>query len=264
MKTRFLAGLAVSAAISLAGWRAKALSGRGALAATGVGTGVAVGSSWPGLVVLGTFFISSSAISSVGVSSDVEAKGSRRDERQVLANGLVATIGALVGARLNQQAAVTLVAGALAAATADTWATEVGSRSRSTPRLLRSGLPVARGTSGGVTRRGLVASLAGASLTGGVAGLLVGRSGNRRRAIAIGSGVVTAGLAGSLADSLLGEAVQERRRCALCGTITEMRVHRCGSTTEHIGGIPGVDNDIVNLACTLIGGIVVLPFVLDR
>ncbi|MEX1157936.1 MAG: DUF92 domain-containing protein [Thermomicrobiales bacterium] len=260
MRGRLVGSLLVSAAISSAGWRAKALNGRGAAAATVVGTGVALGSSWPGVIVLGTFFVSSSALPRAGRLDGIAAKGGRRDERQVLANGAVAAAGALVGSRVDAVFGLSLAAGALSAAASDTWATELGSGSRSVPRLLVSGRAVQRGTSGGVTRRGLLAALAGAGTIGATAGILAGLTGGWRRAIWVGPGVAVAGLAGSLADSLLGELVQERRHCPECDAETEARVHSCGAATVYAGGARGVDNDIVNLCCTAAGCIAVMPF----
>ncbi|HYI14850.1 MAG TPA: DUF92 domain-containing protein [Thermomicrobiales bacterium] len=260
MRARLLAGSIVSAAISLAGWRAKALSGRGALTATGVGASIATGSSWPGMVVLGTFFISSSALSRLGSQPEIVAKGSQRDERQVLANGAVAAIAALVGGKVDRALGTSLAAGALAAATADTWATELGAGSQRIPRLAWSGRSVPPGTSGGVTPRGSLASLGGAIAIGIVTVAVVGVADGRSRALRIGPGVVVAGLAGSLADSLLGELVQERRRCPACDVLTEARVHHCGTATVHAGGVRGVDNDVINLACTAVGLLAMIPF----
>jgi uncharacterized protein (TIGR00297 family) len=256
-------GAVASVAVSAAGWRANSLTGRGALAATVVGTAISVGSSWRGMVVLGTFFVSSSVLSRSDRNAGVVAKGSRRDERQVLANGAVAAIGALVGGKADQVAGLSLVAGALAAATADTWATELGSGSGSVPRLAWSGRAVPRGTSGGVTQRGSFASLAGAATIGVVGTVVVGASDGWLSGLRVGSGVVVAGVAGSLVDSLLGELVQERRRCPICGVLTESRVHRCGAATVHVAGVRGVDNDLVNVACTAVGCLVMTPFVLN-
>lgn len=255
-----MVGAIVSAAISTAGWRAKALSGRGAVTATGVGTCIAYGGSWPGVIVLGTFFVSSSALSRRGRLDGIVAKDGQRDERQVLANGAVAALGALVGGRADRGMGIALVAGALSAATADTWATELGAGSRTVPRLVLSGHAVPRGTSGGVTLRGSMAAVGGAATVGAVTGVLIGLTSGWSQAARIGPGVVVAGVAGSLVDSLLGELVQERRQCEACNVSTEARVHRCGAATVHTGGVRGFDNDLVNLACTAVGALSVVPF----
>jgi uncharacterized protein (TIGR00297 family) len=261
---RVIVGAALSIAISIAGERAGALTRRGALAACGVGAAVAGGASWPGMLVLGTFFVSSSAISRIGRPSDVAEKGSRRDARQVLANGGLAALGALALPITGERVALTLASGALVAAAADTWATELGSTSPAPPRLLVGGAVVRRGVSGGVTARGLLASVAGAGLIGAVTALAA-----RQRfrvtggaAARTGAAVVVAGATGSLVDSLLGQFAQERRHCPRCDEPTEAREHRCGSATTRIGGVPGVTNDVVNVGCTLAGLLVALA--LDR
>ena len=69
--------------------------------------------------------------------------------------------------------------------------------------------------------------------------------------------IAIAGAAGALADSVLGATVQERRWCDACARGTERRVHDCGAATRQVGGVGGVDNDVVNLAATLTGALVV-------
>ncbi|HMM43400.1 MAG TPA: DUF92 domain-containing protein, partial [Thermomicrobiales bacterium] len=140
-------------------------------------------------------------------------------------------------------------AGSLAAATADTWATEIGSTSPDTPRLIVSRRPAVPGTSGAVTARGLAAALGGAGLLG-LTTFAVGRSESRACDAAT---VVVAGVAGSLVDSVLGELVQERRWCPRCDKPTEARLHRCGEPTVVVGGCRGVTNDVVNVVCTASG-----------
>ena len=255
MIERFVAGLLVSAVVSLAGWKANALSGTGAVAAVLVGTAIATGVSWPGMVVLGTFFVLSSLLSRFRERDDVAARGSRRDHVQVLANGGVAALVALAGLALDERVAFALVAASIAAATADTWATEIGSRSPVPPRMIVSRRIVRRGESGGVTLRGSLGAAGGAVLLGVVAGITGGIRFGSGDGVAIAGVVALGGIVGSLVDSLAGELVQERRFCPSCGVSTEARVHRCGTVTNFRGGVQGITNDVVNLVCTATGSL---------
>ncbi len=64
------------------------------------------------------------------------------------------------------------------------------------------------------------------------------------------------GLTGSLVDSLLGATVQAIYYCAACSRETERPVHGCGRPTKLIRGWTWLNNDLVNLAASLIGGLV--------
>lgn len=256
MIERLAIGLAVSLLVSAAGWRAHALSGSGAMAAVVVGTAVAVGASWPGVAVLGTFFVLSSALSRVRPRDDVTEKGSRRDAGQVLANGGVATLVALTGIAGDELLAFALVAASLAAATADTWATEIGSTSPTPPRMLVSRRLVRRGESGGVTAHGTLAALAGAALLGVVVAVVGGIRFGAADGLIVGGLAALGGVLGAMVDSLAGELVQERRYCPVCEQATEATIHHCGTATVQRGGVAGLNNDVVNVLCTLTGALV--------
>jgi uncharacterized protein (TIGR00297 family) len=138
--------------------------------------------------------------------------------------------------------------GALAAATADTWATEIGVAADGAPRSLLTLRPVPPGTSGGVSAAGSLAMIVGALFIALVAREL----GLTRELIAVAAG----GAAGAVADTLLGGTLQARRWCANCKRSTERMIHDCGEATTHAGGIPWLDNDVVNFAATLTGALV--------
>ena len=70
--------------------------------------------------------------------------------------------------------------------------------------------------------------------------------------------VALGGMAGALADSILGGLVQARRWCDLCAKSTERLVHSCGTPTRQVGGIAGFDNDLVNAVCSGFGALVAL------
>jgi uncharacterized protein (TIGR00297 family) len=140
--------------------------------------------------------------------------------------------------------------GALAAATADTWSTEIGTLGARSPRLITSGKRVPAGTSGGISLGGSLAALAGALATAAGAGLA-------EWSVPF-AGIVAAGLIGAFLDSLLGATVQARRYCDTCNKGTERLVHGCGAATRHSGGIGWLDNDAVNFIATIAGGLVAL------
>jgi uncharacterized protein (TIGR00297 family) len=178
------------------------LTRRGVVAALAVGLATVYGCGWRGFVVLLSFLVSSSLLST---------RKTTRNERQVIANGGVAALAALTGNWI-------WFAGAVAAATADTWATEIGRRSGPSPRLITSARRVPPGTDGGMTLQGTAGGIAGAVFIAGLS-------------LALGHGSVVAialaGVAGMLVDSLLGATVQGKARW--------------------------MDNDAVNLAATLTG-----------
>ncbi|MDQ3811467.1 MAG: DUF92 domain-containing protein, partial [Chloroflexota bacterium] len=163
-----------------------------------------------------------------------QAKGARRDAAQVLANGGASTVWLASGS------AGGFLCG-LAAASADTWATEVGTRAGQQPRLVTSGRPVQPGASGGVTVAGLLASATGALAVGAAWAIFAGPRG---RTVALAA---LAGMSGSLLDSLLGATVQAVYRCPHCGRLTEASKHAsCGVRATLVRGHALVTNDVVN------------------
>ena len=209
----------------------------GLAAALAVGAAVAWGFGWQGLLLLFAFFISGSLLSQLA-----ERRAPRRNARQVLANGGVAAVAALLGAWW-------LATGAIAAAAADTWATEVGAFSPFAPRLITTGAQVGRGASGGITALGTMGGVAGAAAIAALAQLV------RPRGIAPGSAalITAAGVAGMLADSLLGATVQGKFECPACDARFERGNSVCHEPVRLTRGWRWLDNDAVNLAATLVG-----------
>ena len=253
MMTHALVGLLVALGISLAARAAGSLTTSGAVAATIVGTlAVTAGWNWGGLLIL--YFVSSTALSKVGrarkeeLTSGIVAKAGRRDAVQVLANGGVfagAAVAMIVDPNVKW---VALGAGSLAAAAADTWATEVGTLFGGTPRSILTGRPVPPGTSGGVSLIGTFAAVGGASFVAVIARLL-GWTPKLAMAIALG------GIAGAVVDSIVGATVQARRWCDACEQETERLTHDCGADTRRLRGLAWLDNDVVNFLSNAAGGV---------
>ena len=161
----------------------------------------------------------------------------------MLANGGVAALCAILALRWGSVPAAAL-AGSLAAASADTWGTEIGTRSRQVPRSIVTLRPVAAGLSGGVTGWGTLATLGGAVCVAAVAALA---------GVAFFWPVVVGGFAGATIDSLLGATAQALRWCPRCAQACETNLHECGTATVLRRGFTWCQNDAVNFAATLAG-----------
>ena len=234
----------------------------------------------PGLVLLLLFFVSSNVIGKIRSrirkeeGGFIEKKNSRRDLMQVLANGLMAALAAVVFAvadsyvKMNAMtaaenadklllmrmmfAAVVMFGAAVAEATSDTWAGEIGRLSKKPPVSLKTGKIVPRGVSGGVTLLGYAGGLAGAAfiavfwyvLFPGITGpmdLFVNR-------MPLGLAVVAiSGFAGCLFDSFLGAFFQALYIDADSGKYTEKKKSPSGKDNALFSGIQWMDNDMVNL-----------------
>jgi uncharacterized membrane protein len=141
IRDALIVGAILAAVVSGAGWGTRALTAGGAIAAWVIGTIVLGlgGPSCAGVIIV--FFVSSVLVSNAGAEikarpSTMFAKGTRRDAGQVAANGgfpalLAAVYGIdrVLSGGAEETASLALFAafvGAVAAVTADTWATEIG------------------------------------------------------------------------------------------------------------------------------------------
>jgi uncharacterized protein (TIGR00297 family) len=265
----WIAGFGVAFAVATVAWRLRALTPSGLLAATVTG-GLIVGSAgwWAGATLV-AFFLTASLLSHLAPDQETaigQERGNRRDWIQVIANGGIPCLLAIVAGLVSQPDPWLLAyAAAVAAATSDTWATEVGRLTLAPARALLNLQEVPPGTSGAVSAPGTTGAAAGAWLIAGMAamGSMSGWWMLDISATAVLLGTAGAGFLGSLADSVLGAAVQARRWCPACEEDTEQRVHRCGTRTLPNGGVRWFTNDVVNVlsvlfaaTCGLVTGIV--------
>ncbi len=257
---RILAGIMLSALIGGVAYRRGSLTPSGWLGAIITGTLTFGFGGWTWGLTLIAFFLSSSALSHFrqarkqAIAGEKFEKGGRRDLTQALANGGIGAVLALAyglaGAPIPLLAAF---AGVMATVTADTWATELGILSRQPPRLITTWRTVAPGTSGGVTAYGLLASSAGALMIGFVLMLLAVRELGGWRLWLLPAALL-GGLAGSLADSLLGATVQAIYQSP--AGETERRTTRDGMPNQALRGWRWMNNDLVNLLSSVAGGLV--------
>jgi len=258
---QFIIGFLLAIIIAYLAYRAHSLNQSGAYAATVVGTIVFGLGGWQWAVLLLIFFITSSALSRLfkkrkqGLDEKF-SKGHERDSGQVFGNGGLATAFVLIHV-LFPDSMIGWVgfAAALAAVNADTWATELGVLNPAQPIMITNlKKHVEKGTSGGVSLFGTLASLLGAFAIALPASLLTDNW-------SLLPTITFAGLFGSLFDSFIGATVQAMYYCPTDNKETEKHpLHTCGTETVHIRGWKWLNNDWVNFACGAFGVLIALAF----
>lgn len=252
MTGQLLIGLLFASVISLFSFLARLLTPGGAFAQFVLGTVLLGLGGWKWTVPMLVFFILSSIISRFGKSRKASAeaffeKSGRRDAGQVLANGGIAGAVTLIWHFTGIDSLYIAYLGAVAAATADTWATEIGTLSRSSPVLLTTFQRVEAGRSGAVSLLGILAGLAGSAVV-----FFSGIWWLHDPFPEIAVFVILGGIFGSTVDSLLGATVQAQYECRICKKITERSEH-CGEESTLLRGVRQLNNDAVNLICTAAG-----------
>jgi len=229
----------------MGGYFVKSLSVSGAIATFFIGVFVAIGFQWPGLLLLGVFFVTSSFCSMYKKQQkkklgDMLEKGSARDWIQVAANGSVASLAAIL--YFVSESSIWLIAFiiSVAAANADTWASELGVLSKNKPFYILTWKRVEKGTSGAVSALGTVVSLVASLFIILVASFLFSLN-----SFSLLIFTTIFGYLGSALDTLLGATIQARYSCVKCKITTEKTMH-CNLKTTLNKGMKWCNNDIVN------------------
>lgn len=254
---QFSLGFLLALLVAFLAYKAHSLNKSGVVAAIITGTITFGIGGWQWAILLLTFFITSSAFSHAfkkrkqGLDEKF-SKGHERDAGQVFGNGGIATFFAALHFFFPNELWPWLgFAAALAAVNADTWATELGVLNPHPPRMITNlNKIVEKGTSGGISLTGTLASLAGSAIIGILASLLNPIADSASIFIIVTLG----GLAGALFDSILGATVQAMYYCPTDKKETEKHpLHTCGTETVHIRGWQWLDNDWVNFSCGAFG-----------
>lgn len=254
-----LYGLLLALLISFLAYRAHSLSKSGAVAALFLGTIIFGLGGIPWAVLLLTFFITSTLLSRAFKTrkqglNEKYSKGDQRDAGQVFGNGGLAAAFVIVHYFFPESDIGWIgFAASLAAVNADTWATELGVLNPSAPRMITDlRKRVEKGTSGGISLVGTLASLAGSALIAALASLFTDNW-------SLFPLITFAGLAGSLFDSFLGATVQAMYFCPKDQKETEKHpLHTCGTETLHLRGWKWLTNDWVNFACGAFGAMLAI------
>ncbi|MCM3716812.1 DUF92 domain-containing protein [Fictibacillus phosphorivorans] len=215
---------------------------------------------WQGLVLLAVFFLTSSFLTKWKREVKMDERAEPFEDKkgrtagQVFANGGASTVAAVGAIYTADPIWLLMFAGAIATATADTWASEVGILSKAKPFHVKEWRKVEAGLSGAVTWLGTSAAILGAAAIGGSYYLLY-NEGSGSLTLTGSLIIIFAGFAGNLADTFFGAWFEQKYYCQLCKTETESMWH-CKKKTVRIFGLPWVTNNLVNFSSTIIGAFI--------
>lgn len=207
------------------------------------------------------FFVSSSLFTKYrekdkGLADDINEKSGARDYVQVIANGGLGLAYSFLYYFTGNPAFVVAFAAAFSAATADTWASELGVFSKSAPVSILTFRKAEAGTSGAISLLGTFSALCGSIFIAII--FYIGYIYTFRfdsKSLYFFFLVSGTGFLGSIFDSLLGATVQGKYQCPVCSKHTEKKLHH-GTSTLLIRGCKWVNNDMVNfISCLFSSGI---------
>lgn len=266
LQLQLMLWMSITVLIAYLAYKTRTLSLSGAMGAWLLGTVVfgLGGPEWMTPVVV--FFIFSSILTKIGKKhkkklETIFEKTGKRDIYQVFANGGVAMIATMCWHFFEpvwpdgEIFWYMIFLSAIAAATADTWGTEIGAFSRKDPRSILGFKKVPMGSSGGLSLVGTLGAALGAfiiALTGKFALQIFA---GLHMPLYLAGLITAAGLCGALMDSLLGATLQAQYRCPVCRKITEKTSH-CGQEIIPLErGYRMINNDVVNFCNTVAGGL---------
>jgi uncharacterized protein (TIGR00297 family) len=233
--------------------KGQSLSKSGAIAAIVVGTLIYQGLYLQGLLILGTFFCTSSFWSfyKSRLKKDLEEKhekGSKRDWIQVFANGGVAALSSLLYYFTNDVIWIIAFLTSLASATGDTWSSEIGPLSKRPPLSVKSFKVVEAGTSGAISLLGTFSAILGVGVITIVGMFLLPITAKMAWIIFV------FGILGNGIDTFLGAYFQRTYQCVVCSLETEKPSH-CNRKARKISGSSLLNNDGVNFLAGLLAPI---------
>ncbi len=252
-------GVLIALAFAAWGYYKRFLTLAGAICAAMVGASVWLGGGLGLALPLIFFFVASSAITKWSADKRYQTKQPRvaRRARQVLANGAVASVCALITFATGETRWLYGSLCALATMTGDTWSSEIGQVYAPRPFDLRTWRRAPAGISGAISWIGTFAGLLGAVCTTIIGIVLLPEPDIGHWAA---FGLITGwAVFGGMVDSILGATVQMRFKCPSCNAYCDKPYH-CGTQAKQIAGIPGIGNNAVNFLTTVFAGLLVIFF----
>ncbi len=190
------------------------------------------------------FFITSTILSFFK-KQNTEITKSNRTIKQVYANGGIALFICILNYFFSHSLMYPCFLASVAAANSVTWGTELGKKSKKNPVDILSGNDVTGGISGGITLFGTIGSIIGSVLIGIIGFYFL-------TDIKIILLIIISGFISSIFDSILGSSIQARY-ISLDGLVITENYEK---SYYLYTGSKKVNNDIVNLYCTMSGPLI--------
>lgn len=260
---KLIIGIILSFLISYIAFKKNSLNLSGFIAAIILGTLLYVfGSMYFWSILIG-FFISSSILTKFRKKDketldEISEKTDSRDYMQVMANGGLGLIYALLYYIWKDPVYLLAYAVSFSAANADTWSSEIGVLSKSSPFSIITFKKTMKGQSGAISLLGTLAAFLGALFISLIFIIEYAFSfGWTNKLIFYFLIALLCGFIGSIVDSILGATIQTKYKCKVCGKITEKRYHH-NIETLHVKGFKIINNDVVNFMSPLIATILAI------
>jgi len=248
--------LGIELLILIMAYYLRAITSGALLVAALLGVTLFIFGGWISFAMLVFFFLLGSMASRIGTRKKAKAhalheRQGARTIAQVVANGLPSLIFAMLYYITSLESCLLAVLACFAAATADTFSSEIGMLSRKEPVSILTLKPLQPGLSGGITLLGLMGAAIGALTvsisaipTFGIGGMIV---------------VIITGVLGSVLDSVLGAAFQAKYQMQGGSGDKPMRYLTerkdiDGQPLKLVHGIRWINNDVVNFVSVFICG----------
>ncbi|MBU7031753.1 MAG: DUF92 domain-containing protein [Theionarchaea archaeon] len=200
--------------IGILAYKARVVRGSGLWSGFGIGFIVWISAGWQYFVIALTFFVLAGLATKYKYEQKkkrglAEAKKGARGYGNVLGNGLVALICAVLEGIYGGGYFLAGFLGAMASATSDTAGGEIGRLSKTPPVLITTFEQVEPGAEGGITLLGELAEFAIAGVIGLIGWLLRMGSGTFE-GVTLFIGIALAGFIGANIDSVLGATCETK------------------------------------------------------
>jgi uncharacterized protein (TIGR00297 family) len=253
----YIIGLLLSLSVAFVAYKKRSLTVSGFITASIVGMLFYVFGTFIAWSILIFFFISSSIISKFN-KNEKEKYG--RDYIQVISNSIVSLFFLTLYYFLHDLTYLVVAVVAIAASTADTWASEIGSLSKGKTYSILTFKAMEKGLSGAVSMLGVVASFLGALVISLMFSALYFLTEEFSLNLLTEFSVIItiSGFFGSILDSYLGVFLQAKYKDIKSGKIAEMI-----SNTEQfilISGKKFINNSTVNFIMVLTISVVTYLF----